>query len=92
MIIRILGEGQLDVPGERVGELNVLDDRLLAAVDSADDAAFVSTLGELLAAVRRMGTPVADSSLVTSDLVLPAPDADLSEVRALLSDEGLIPG
>ncbi|EME61688.1 PspA-associated protein PspAA [Amycolatopsis decaplanina] len=92
MIIRILGEGQYDVADDRVDDLNALDTRLLAAVESDDDTAFAPTLRDLLGAVRRLGTPVAEATLVTSGLVLPAADADLAEVRALLGDDGLIPG
>jgi hypothetical protein len=33
-----------------------------------------------------------DDEIVPSDLVLPASDASLDEVRELLGDDGLIPG
>jgi hypothetical protein len=46
----------------------------------------------LLTAVREEGRPVADDVLVVSDLVLPHDGASLSDVRAMLGDEGLIPG
>ncbi len=92
MIVRILGEGQFDVPDGALDELNLLDMRLQTAADAGDAAAFSVALGELLGAVRRLGTPVPDEVLSASDLVLPAPDATLDEVGALLGDEGLIPG
>ena len=92
MIIRILGEGQYVVTDDQVDELNALDTRLLAAVESDDDTAFALTLRELLAGVRRLGSPLAEATLVASELVLPAADADVAEVRALLGDDGLIPG
>ena len=40
MIVRILGEGQLDVDDSLTGELNELDARLEAAVNSGDEDAF----------------------------------------------------
>jgi hypothetical protein len=43
-------------------------------------------------AVRRLGAPVQVDALVASELVLPASDTGLEEVRALLAGEGLIPG
>jgi hypothetical protein len=92
MIVRILGEGQFDVPDGDLDRLNRLDDELSSAVDSGDDAAFSATLGRLLDAVRAHASPHAIDSLDPSDLVLPAADASLDEVRALLGDEGLIPG
>lgn len=91
MIIRILGEGQYDVANDQIDELNALDDRVQSAVEADDATAFAPALGALLAAVRRLGNPVAEDTLVASELVLPSPDAELAEVRSLLSDEGLIP-
>jgi hypothetical protein len=90
MIIRVLGEGQFVV--DDVGQLNVLDDRLQEAADADDEAAFSEALETLLAAVRKEGRPVADTDLVVSELVLPHDGASLEEVRAMLGDEGLIPG
>jgi hypothetical protein len=90
MIIRVLGEGQFVV--DDVEHLNVLDDRLQDAVDADDDVAFSEALATLLTAVRHEGRPVADAELVVSDLVLPHDGASLEEVRAMLGDEGLIPG
>ena len=92
MIIRIMGEGQFEVDGSRLQELNELDDALASAVESGDDDRFRSALVTLLDAVRDAGTPVADDVLVDSDLVLPYAEAHIDEVREMLSGEGLIPG
>jgi len=92
MIIRILGEGQYEVTDDRIDELNALDDALQTAVETGDTDTFAGALAGLLAAVRRLGDPVPDSVLTTSEFVLPAGDAELDAVRALLGDEGLIPG
>ena len=92
MIVRILGEGQRDVPDAEVEALNPLDDAVQAAVESGDESAFNESLSALLARVREIGSPVADDEIVPSDLVLPTADASLAEVRELLGDEGLIPG
>ena len=53
---------------------------------------FSQSLDALLAAVRSVGVPLPDESLVDSDLILPPSDATLEEVRELLNDDGLIPG
>jgi hypothetical protein len=92
VIVRIMGEGQLEIDDSRLTELNPLDDALSAAVESGDDAQFRSALVALLDAVRSLGVPVADDALVDSDLVLPFAEAHIDEVRELLSGEGLIPG
>ncbi len=92
MIIRILGAGQYDVADAHLDELNALDERLNTAVQADDGAAFGQELRGLLAAVRRLGTALPDDALTASDLVIPDEDADLAQVRALLRDDGLIPG
>ena len=92
MIIRILGEGQLDVDDSLAGELNKLDARLEAAVSSGDEASFRPVLAQMLAQVRAAGTPVPADSLEASDVILPYSDASMDDVRGLLSEDGLIPG
>ncbi|MFF2776375.1 hypothetical protein ACFVU3_15840 [Streptomyces sp. NPDC058052] len=92
MIVRIMGEGQLELADSHFAELNELDDELLNEMRSSDEEGFRRTLGALLDAVRRLGTPLPDDALEPSELILPAPDASLAEVREMLSDDGLIPG
>ncbi|MFF4102294.1 hypothetical protein [Streptomyces sp. NPDC001903] len=92
MIVRIMGEGQVKVADGHFAELNKLDDELLAEMESGDEEGFRRTLGALLGAVRRLGEPLPDDALEPSELILPAPDASLDEVREMLSDDGLIPG
>ena len=92
MIVRILGEGQLQVDDSASTELNSLDAALEKAVNSGDEAAFRSALLALLDRVRALGTPLPADSLEPSDSILPRADADLDEVRHMLTDEGYIPG
>ncbi|MBK1783906.1 PspA-associated protein PspAA [Prauserella cavernicola] len=92
MIIRILGEGQYEFDDHRLDELNVLDARLQDAVDAADPDLLRSVLTALLDLVRTLGTSLGADVLVPSELVLPAADAGLDELRDLLTDEGLVPG
>jgi hypothetical protein len=92
MILRILEEGQYEVPDEVVDALNTLDDELVAAIDAGERESFERSLVELLERVRESGSRVPDDYLGPSDLVLPPADATLEEVRAMLSEEGLIPG
>lgn len=92
MIVRIMGEGQVELADGHLAELNKLDDELLAEVQSGDEEGFRRTLGALLEAVRRLGDPLPDEALEPSELILPGPDAGLDEVRDMLADDGLIPG
>ncbi|MGH9166325.1 MAG: PspA-associated protein PspAA [Acidimicrobiia bacterium] len=92
MIVRILGEGQFDVPEGDLDRLNELDDRLVGAIESDDEEGFQSALAELLGVVQSHATPHSAEALDASDLVLPGTDSSLEEVRRLLGEEGLIPG
>lgn len=92
MIVRIMGEGQLQMDDTHFIELNKLDNELLVEMENGDAAGFRRTLSALLEAVRRLGTPLPDDSLEPSELILPNEDATLEDVRAMLSDDGLIPG
>ncbi|MFJ8623673.1 hypothetical protein ACIRD3_12625 [Kitasatospora sp. NPDC093550] len=92
MIVRIMGEGQVKLADAHFTELNKLDDELLDEMESGDEAGFRRALGALLDAVRSLGTALPDDALEPSELILPAPDATLDEVREMLSDDGLIPG
>ncbi|MEU3553201.1 MULTISPECIES: PspA-associated protein PspAA [Streptomyces] len=92
MIVRIMGEGQVRLSDSHLAELSALDDELSSEMEQGDGPGFRRTLRALLDKVRELGEPLPDDSLEPSELILPAPDATLDEVRALLTDEGLIPG
>ncbi|MEV7023650.1 hypothetical protein [Kitasatospora sp. NPDC093558] len=94
MIMRVMGEGQFEVGEAHLNLLNELDAELVTAVDSGDEELFRSAYGKLLDAVKQYGTRLPDDSLEPSELILPAAEATIDEVRALLmaDDEGVIPG
>lgn len=92
MIVRILGEGQFDVPDSDLDRLNEFDDELTKAIETGDHDRFATALRTLLTAVRSHATPHDLDTLDQSDLVLPGPDSSLEQVRELLTEEGLIPG
>ena len=92
MIVRILGEGQFDVSEDTLEGLNEDDDKHVAALDHDDAAADSEALAALLEGIRAGGERLPDDYLGPSELVLPGADATIADVRALLSEEGLIPG
>jgi len=91
MIVRILNEGQFDLGDDDIAEFNRLDDELVKHVERGDEPAFQRDLTAMADLVRTEGTELPDDDLRPSDLVLPNPHATLEEVRALLSEEGLVP-
>ena len=92
MIVRVLGEGQFELSDVLTDTLNAHDNALTQALEADDEAAFRTALHGMLDTVRAEGAPVPDDVLVPSDVVLPQGDATLDEVRAMLGDEGLVPG
>jgi hypothetical protein len=92
MIVRILTEGQYNLPGAYIDELNEIDNDLVDVVGDEDADAFASVLKRMLDLVRENGEPVPIEELVESDLVLPEPDITLLEAEEMFVGEGLLPG
>ena len=92
MIARILTEGQYNIPGSYIDELNEIDNHLVVAVAEENQEEFRHLLKKMLDLVREKGTPVPVDELVESDLMLPEPDLTLQEAEELFVGEGLLPG
>ena len=92
MIVRILTEGQFNLPGAYVDELNEIDNRIVEVVEDQDEVQFELLLSRMLELVREKGEPVPVDDLVESDLVLPEPDITLEEAARTFTGEGLLPG
>jgi hypothetical protein len=92
VIVRILGEGQYEVGDSERGVLDKMDDALMDAVDSGDEAAFGAALAALAAEVRRTGMALGDDAFTPSDLVVPFADATLEETKSLLAQPGDVGG
>ncbi len=92
MIIRILTEGQFNLPGSQLDQLNEIDNQLVEAVEEEDQAKFEQLLKQMLDLVRQKGTVVPVDELIESDLILPEPDITLKEAEELFIGEGLLPG
>ncbi|GAA4555605.1 PspA-associated protein PspAA [Planotetraspora kaengkrachanensis] len=92
MIVRIMGEGQVEIGAADIDVLNTLDVELEAAIESDDEEVFRTKLHALLEKVRQVGKALPDDSLEPSELILPPADASIEEVREMLGDTGLIPG
>ncbi len=92
MIIRILTEGQFNLPGSHIDQLNDIDNQLVEAVELEDQEKFGQLLKQMLDLVRQKGTQVPVEELIESDLILPEPDITLKEAEELFVGEGLLPG
>jgi hypothetical protein len=92
MIVRILGDGQYELPDAVLDDINQLDAALENSVQNDDEVAFRGALAGLLSAIRDRGSRLPDESLEPSDAIVPGDDAHADEVRELLTEEGIIPG
>ena len=92
MIVRISSEGQYNLPGSFIDQLNEIDNALVEAVAAENQDSFETLLKQMLDLVRDNGTPVPVDELVESDLILPEPDLTLLEAEELFVGEGLLPG
>ncbi|MEA2592802.1 MAG: hypothetical protein QOD62_2633 [Actinomycetota bacterium] len=86
MIVRILGDGQYELPESMESEFERLDNHLIAHVEDGDEEAFRRELAELIGIVQQ-GSEVPDDDFRPSDAVLPSPNASLADVQELLSEE-----
>jgi hypothetical protein len=91
VIARLMGEGQYRVDDDLRGELNVLDDRAVAALEAEDEPALDGFLDEMWELVRGRGERLPDDDLSASDLMIPPSDLTLEETKKLFSEDGLVP-
>ena len=86
MIVRVLGDGQYELPENMESEFERLDNHLIAHVEDGDEEAFRRELAKLIGIVQQ-GSEVPDDDFRPSDAVLPSPNASLADVQELLSEE-----
>jgi hypothetical protein len=91
MIVRILGEGQFDVDADTAAHLEELDNKLVAAVESDDEAAFDAALAAILEDTRRLGHAVPPGRFAPSDMALPQAGTSLAELKAILASSDVAP-
>ena len=84
MIVRITSENQYRVDDSHMAAIAKLDDELLEAIHKDDHAHFHSLLNQLLTLIQQHGQQVPDDELVSSDLIVPAPDMTLAEAKKYL--------
>ena len=91
MIVRILTEGQYNLPSEYLDELNRIDNQIVDLVAKNSRVEFESMITAMLNLVREKGTPVPIDEMVESDIVLPEPDITMDEAAKLFTGEGIVP-
>ena len=85
MIVRIQADNQYRLDDQQAQEVERLDEQLTQAIEQDDTTAFSETLAEVVQLIQQKGARVADDEVVTSDLIIPAPDMSLAEARDALA-------
>jgi len=91
VIVRIFSDGQYRIPEDAQERLHELDNKSVAAIDAADEAAFTAAYAALIELIHANGERLADDELEPSDLMLPPADITLEEARTEFTGEGLLP-
>lgn len=81
MIVRILGDNQFRMTDEQMGQFDVLDNDLEAALKNDNNEAFQMALRKLTDFVHESGQVVPMEELVQSDFIVPSADMSLAEAR-----------
>ena len=84
-VVRIQGEDQYRITQADHAQLDGFDQRIVAAVHAADEAAFKAAVAETLAFVRTRGSRLPHDQILSSDVVLPPEDMTLEEAKGILS-------
>lgn len=90
MIVRIMGEGQFTVPGSLMDTLNAIDNKIVDHVARRNESDFKKELSNLIASIKEKGTPLDDTDIVESDIIVPPRDLTLEEASEIFSGAGLI--
>ena len=92
MIVRILHEGQFEIRGAVLDELNDVDNQIVEAIAHGDDERFRRLMDQMHDIVLKRGSPVPVDVFEESDIILPPADATMQEVEEMFTGEGMIPG
>lgn len=92
MIVRIMGEGQFELADDAVVALQALDAELDEDLLATKPDEFRTHLDAMVTLVRSRGTALTGDDAVVSDAVLPPAEMEIEELRALLQEDGMVPG
>ena len=85
IVVRVQGGGQFRLSQELGSQLDSYDQKVVAAIDAGDAAAFKQTVDDVIAFVRGHGAAVPDSENVASQVVLPSDDMTLDEAKKIMA-------
>ncbi|SFM14125.1 PspA-associated protein PspAA [Methanolobus profundi] len=90
MIIRIVGEGQYEVPSALFDELNVIDNRIVDLVSKGDEEGYKIELAGLIEKIKMSGKQLDDADIVESDIIVPPEDLTFEEAKDVFTGVGIL--
>jgi hypothetical protein len=87
IVVRVMDEGQFELPDTTRADLEARDTRLLEALDADDQIAYSAELAGLLEFVRTNGVELALDVIKPSEFVLPNSEFSMTGVRDFLAEQ-----
>lgn len=92
MIIRIMGQGQFQVPSSLFDDLNKIDNKIVEYVQKGNEKGYKKGLADMIELIHREGKKVSDKELFESDSIVPPADMTLEEARQVFKGSGIFKG
>jgi len=89
MILRIMGEGQYQVPESLCNELNKIDNRIVALVSEGKAEEFRKELAKLISKIKEKGEAIDAKEILKSDITVPPEDLSFEEAKAVFKGSGI---
>lgn len=89
MIIRIVSEGQYEVPSSLFDELNVIDNTIVELVSKGNEEEYGQELSKLIGMIKTNGKKLDDSDIVESSIIVPPSDLTFEEAKEIFTGVGV---
>ncbi|WP_292469002.1 hypothetical protein [Methanolobus sp.] len=89
MIIRIVGEGQYEVPSALFDELNAIDNKIVDLVSQDNKEEYNNELSKLISMIKSSGKQLDDVDIVESDIIVPPGDLTFEEAKDIFTGVGI---
>ena len=89
MIIRIVSEGQYEVPSSLFDELNAIDNTIVELVSKGNEEEYGKELSRLIDMIKTNGKQLDDSDIVESNIIVPPGDLTFEEAKEIFTGVGV---
>lgn len=89
MIIRIVSEGQYEIPSSFFDELNAIDNSIVELVSQGNEIEYREELSKLIDMIKTNGKQLDDSDIVESNIIVPPSDLTFEEAKEIFIGVGV---